>query len=127
MPDLSDELGRLISEQDLEVRCEGENVWIEGPARAAVIPTGSVPPDGLTDTQLLIRALTAITIYNDCEDFLDWCDEFGYPAGAPGRLDEFKAIGTGLANLQALVGADRVSELCMALRIGQAIHMARPR
>lgn len=127
MPDLLDELSRVITKQGLNVRFEGENVRIARAATQAIIPTGSVPPAGTTGDQLLVRALIAVTLYDDCEDFLDWCDELGYSASEPKRLDEFKAISVGMTNLQALIGADCLSELCMALRTGQAIHMARPR
>ncbi|GJL97246.1 MAG: hypothetical protein DHS20C06_10630 [Hyphobacterium sp.] len=127
MTSLIDEMTRLITKQGLNVRAEGENVRIARAATQAIIPTGSVPPDTATDEHLLVRALTVITAYEDCEDFLDWCDEFGYDPADAARLDEFKAIGAGIANFQTLIGAERLSKLGMALRIGQAIDMARPR
>jgi len=127
MTNFIDELTRLITKQGLNVRADGEDVRIARAAFQAIIPTGSVPPDETTDEQLLVRALTVITAYEDCEDFLDWCDEFGYDAADAARLDEFKSIGEGIANFQALIGAERLSELGMGLRIGQAINMARPR
>jgi hypothetical protein len=127
MTNLIDELTRLITKQGLNVRAEGEDVRIARAATQAIIPTGNVPPDTTTDEHLLVRALTVITAYEDCEDFLDWCDEFGYDPADTSRLDEFKAVGEGIANFQALIGEERLSELGMALRIGQAINMARPR
>jgi len=127
MTHLIDELTRLIAKQGLNVRAEDENVRIARAAIQAVIPTGSTLPANADDAQLLLRALTVITTWEDCEDFLDWCDEYGHDPADTARLDEFKTIGEGVAGFQALIGADKLSELAMALRIGQAISRARPR
>lgn len=127
MTNLFDELTRLISKQGLSVYAEGEATIIQRAATRAVIPTGSTPPDEATPEQLLVRALIVITTYEDSEDFLDWCSEFGYSASDPGHLADFKSIGASIASIQALIGEERLSELGMLLRIGQAISLARPR
>lgn len=127
MTNLIDELTRLITKQGLNVRAEGENIRIARAATQAIIPTGGEPPDMDTDEQLLVRALTVITAYEDCDDFPDWCDEFGHDPADARRLDEFKQIGEGIARFQALIGEEKLSELGMAFRIGQAINRARPR
>jgi len=127
MTNLFDELTRLITKQGLNVYAEGEATIIQRTATRAVIPTGSTPPDNATPEQLLVRALIVITTYEDSEDFLDWCSEFGYSTSDPGHLADFKSIGEGIANFRALIGEERLSELGMMLRIGQAISLARPR
>ena len=127
MTNLFDELTRLITKQGLNVYAEGEATIIQRTATRAVIPTGSTPPDNATSEQLLVRALIVITTYEDSEDFLDWCSEFGYSTSDPGHLADFKSIGEGIANFRALIGEERLSELGMMLRIGQAISLARPR
>ncbi len=127
MTNLLDELTRLITEQGLNVYAEGETVIIHRAATKAVIPTGSIPPDNAAAGQLLVRALIVITMYEDSEDFLDWCSEFGYSASDPAHLADFKSIGEGMAGFQSLIGEERLSGLGMLLRIGQAITLARPR
>ena len=127
MTNLHEELTRLITKQGLDVYADGEATIIHRAATKAVIPTGGTPPDDATPEHLLVRALIVITTYEDSEDFLDWCDEFGYSASDPTHLSDFKSIGEGIANFQALIGEERLSELGMLLRIGQAISLARPR
>jgi len=95
--------------------------------RQAIIPDrwgGLVDP---TPEALLERVISIVTDYDVCDDFLDWCDEFDLDASNPTELESFKAIGSGLSDLQAMIGAGEVSGLIGGLQIAQAIGNARPR
>jgi len=93
----------------------------------AVIPDRWDAPADPAQENLLERAISILTDYTISEDFLDWCDDFDIDPAQSAELDHYKAIGSGLADLQAMIGDRDVSGLIGGLQIAQALGNAMPR
>ncbi len=83
------------------------------------------PGDGPPEIEDAVRYLGAVAAeYEDCDDILEWADEFGLDPGHLDTRDAYDALGRITRDLWRLVGDEMYDELRYGMEIEQAIDMA---
>jgi hypothetical protein len=127
MSALFSEIRDTIARRGLNVRQSEDGIRIARAAMIAKIPVWGRPMDDPTTEYLFHQALVILAGFEGCEDYADWCDEYGFDPYDQAMQQRFDAIRTARDALVELIGEERFLRLCGALAISQAINMARPR
>jgi hypothetical protein len=75
---------------------------------------------------LLYTALITVQVYNECDDFLDWCDELELEAVSSAALNDFRAMDRAIRTLTEMVGP-AWGDITLRIAMGQAIAKAANR
>lgn len=124
---MMEEIRDTIARRGLNVRQSGNAIRIARAALIAKIPIWGRPMDDPTPDNLFRQALVILAGFEDCEDFADWCDEYGFDPSDPEIQQRFEAMRMARDTFVELIGEERYLRLCGALAMSQAINMARPR
>ena len=73
----------------------------------------------------IIRILLSCSGYEMCEDYLDWCDEYGHDKGAPNLTTFYGDLDRACTGLRLALGEDVYRGLLLEMEIGIAIDRAR--
>ena len=84
-------------------------------------PSGEGPP-AIEDTVRYLGAVAAE--YEECDDVLEWADEYGFDSGHIDTRNAFDALARLNRDLWRLVGDPMYDELRMGIAIEQAVDMA---
>ncbi|MEM7494037.1 MAG: hypothetical protein AAF296_11690 [Pseudomonadota bacterium] len=110
----------------LDISRVKETILFQSAAKIAAIPIWGKPPNAPSPAIYFHQALIVIETYDHSEDVLDWCKEYGWSPAEPDKLERFKAIGDGRADLANLIGSAQLDTLILGLSLHQAIETARP-
>ncbi|MEM1390387.1 MAG: hypothetical protein AAGG45_04840 [Pseudomonadota bacterium] len=123
---LIDQIKACIKNCALDISRVNETILFRSEAKTAAIPIWGKTPSAPSPLIYFHQALIVIETYDHSEDFLDWCKEYGWSPSEPEKLERFKAIGDGRAELANLIGSDQLDTLILGLSVHQAIETARP-
>ena len=133
MSDMEATLQNLIRARSLTLRlCDPE--MVPGPYPYIDIVRGAaafrIPmpwkPEGLRQDPvgLLYVAMVTIQFYDECDDFLEWCDEHELDPSNRRALDDFQALGADIIRLSDMIGDSMFMEIRQNIAMGQAIGIA---
>ena len=123
---LIDQIGVCIDKGALDISRVKDTIVFQSAAKTAAIPIWGKPPSAPSPVIYFHQALIVIETYDNSEDVLDWCREYGWSPSEPEKLARFKAIGDGRADLESLIGSDQLDTLILGVSLHQAIETARP-
>ena len=83
-------------------------------------------PDPADRHAWLMRILWSCEGYENCDDFLDWCDEYGHDPAMPNLTTFYGDLGRACDTLRLAWGEDTYFGAQFELHIGMAIARARP-
>ncbi len=88
------------------------------------MPCRDINPDKTTPLDLMIAAFHAIQHFEECDDFLEWADEYELDAGSNMVWNEFRELDAAQWQVQDLIGEEVFRTLMTGMFIEQAINMA---
>lgn len=121
---LIDQIQICIDNCALDISKVNDAIVFQSAGRSATIPIWGATPRTPSPAVYVHQALIVIETYNNCDDFLDWCAEYGWSPADLSRLELFKMIGSGCADLEAMIGADQLEILIRGLSLHQATEIA---
>jgi hypothetical protein len=100
----------------IEVACAGRDVRFPMPWKPDPVPPNT--------QRLHYIVLITIQIYEECDDFLDWCAEIERNPAETAVLDDFRDLDGSIRTFVDMIGEADYDDLRLRMAIGEAISRA---
>ena len=127
-----DDLSEMMESHGIDVAVSDEvvagedwpSVIVSRDDDQVTMPCRTIRPEHTTPLDLMIATFEAIQGFEECDDFLEWAEDYDLDVGSNMVWNEFRALDAAQWQVQDLIGEDVFRKLMTGMVIEQAINMA---